>query len=95
MLLSGAAARGSWSGVSLNSDPQPEGYSYVNLAVVTTVGTGGTQIVATRPRPTGLSGESRTTRRSTPACRAGFTGQPVKPALPYGFVVGCPGTLTS
>ena len=36
-------------GVSLNPDPQAEGYSYVNLAVVTTVGSALPDFVATRP----------------------------------------------
>ena len=49
---------GKSAGVSLNSDPQPEGYSYVNLAVVTTVGIHVVQIVATRPRPSDLSAET-------------------------------------
>jgi len=69
VLLSGTSGPGKSYGVSSNSDPQPEGYSYVNLAVVTTVGIATAEIVATRPRTT------------------------QKPC--YGFVVGCPGTLTS
>jgi hypothetical protein len=55
VLLSGASCPGKSSGVVMNSDPQPEGYSYVNLAVVTTVGMRGPQIAATRPTESHLS----------------------------------------
>src|SRR5438094_807913 len=49
---------GKLSDVPTNSDPQPEGYSYVNLAVVMRVGTDGRQIAATRASRADLSGES-------------------------------------
>ena len=72
----------SWgSDVIENPYPQPEGYSYVNLAVVKTVGSA----------PSGIGDDTPTRREAVGiflSCRTG-QGQDV-PA-----VVGWPGTLTS
>lgn len=92
--------RGRWAGgpgktadAVGNCDPQAEGYSYVNLVVVMTVGSDGVRGRPTRRARPGNLDEVRTRAPDARPGRTTWVGTDGQGASP--LVVGWPGTETS